>query len=156
MNSYDEQFAAWWAREFPAQACPPTPQSEQELTLTAHATLRSTNPALFTNLFGGKNGVRLPADVQVRLNSAQLQPGDAAALRAAGLEVQALQCEQMGQRQADQRMADEMARSREIYQQEMAKAAAWSEMSLLERLGHAPLSPEQVAANRRRYGISDS
>lgn len=154
MNTYDEQFAAWWAREFPAQACPPTPQSEQELTLTAHATLRSTNPALFTALFAGKNGVRLPADVQVRLNSGQLQPRDAAALRTAGLEVQARECERMGQLQEDQRMADEMARSREVYQQELAKSAAWREMGILARMGHEPLTPEQIAANRRRYGIS--
>ena len=154
MNTYDEQFAAWWAREFPAQACPPTPQSEQELTLTAHATMRSTNPALFTNLFGGRNGVRLPADVQVRLNTGQLQPGDAAVLRTAGLEVQARECERIGQLQADQRMADEMARSREVYQQELAKSAAWREMGILARMGHEPLTPEQIAANRRRYGIS--
>ena len=92
--------------------------------------------------------------MSVRLNSGQLQPGDAGALRAAGFELQAQQCERLGQAQQDQRMADEISHSRAVYEQGMQRTAQWKEMGILERMGHQPLSPEQIAANRRRYGIS--
>ena len=81
-----------------------------------------------------------------------LQPGDAGALRAAGFEEQAQQCERLGAAAQDQRMAEQIARSREVYAQERQRYARYNEMGLLERLGHAPLTPDQIAANRRRYG----
>ena len=47
--------------------------------------MKATKPELYTALFaGGKDAERLPADVSVRLNSGQLQLGDAGALRADG------------------------------------------------------------------------
>jgi hypothetical protein len=54
----------------------------------------------------------------------------------------------------DQRMADQALSSRENYQQAMARSSQWSEMGILERMGHQPLTPEQIADNRRRYGIT--
>ena len=86
--------------------------------------------------------------------SGQLEPGDASALRAAGFEQQAQQCERLRQMQQDQRLADQALASRENYQQARAQSAAWSEMGLLERLGHAPLTQDQIAANRERYGVT--
>ena len=57
--------------------------------MTAQIAMRATKSELYTALFaGGKKTVRLPADVSVRLQSGQLQPGDAAAPRAAGYEQQ--------------------------------------------------------------------
>lgn len=50
-------------------------------------------------------------------------------------------------------MADQVLSSRENYQQAMARSAQWSEMGILERLGHEPLTPQQIADNRRRWGI---
>ena len=100
------------------------------------------------------NYARLPADVSVRLNSGQLQPGDAGALRAAGFELQAQQAERLGQLQQDQRMADEALSSRENYEQVMQRTAQWQQMGVLQRMGHEPLTPEQIAANRRRYGVT--
>ncbi len=35
----------------------------------------------------------------------------------------------------------------------MKRTAVWQEMSLLKRMTHAPLTPEQIARNRRRYGL---
>ena len=94
--------------------------------MTAQMAMRATYPELYTALFaGGKCAVRLPADVSVRLNSGQLQPGDAGALRAAGYEQQAQQCERLGQMQQDQRMADQTLSSRENYQEAMARSAVW-------------------------------
>ena len=92
--------------------------------------------------------------MSVRLNSGQLQPGDAGALRAAGFELQAQQCERLGQAQQDQRMADQIVHGRQVYEQQMQRSAQWAQMGILERMGHQPLTPEQIAANRRRYGVT--
>ena len=153
--SNEVAFANWWATEMKGQACPPVPRKLSELSMTAQMAMRSTKPELYTALFaGGKDAVRLPADVSVRLSSGQLQAGDAGALRAAGYEQQAQQCERLGQMQQDQRLVDQSLASREHYQQEMQRTAEWQQMGVLERMGHQPLTPEQIAANRRRYGVT--
>ena len=152
--SNEAAFATWWAREMKDMgACPPVPRQLSELTLTAQMAMKATHPQLYTALFAGKHKVCLPADVSVRLQSGQLQPGDAGALLSAGFEEQAQHCERLGDAAQDQRMADQIAHSREVYAQERQRFARYSEMGLLERLGHAPaLTPDQIAANRRRYG----
>ena len=90
----------------------------------------------------------------MRRNSGQLQASDIPHLRAAGLEYEAQQLEQQSQRLMDQRMAAQALSSRENYVQAMARSSQWSEMGILERMGHQPLTPEQIADNRRRYGIT--
>ena len=130
------------------------PRKLSELSMTAQMAMRATKPELYTALFAGTNDVRLPADVSVRLNSGQLQPSDAGALRAAGFEAQAQQAERLGQAQQDQRMADQISHSRAVYEQEIERSRQWSEAGILQRMAHEPLSPDQIAANRRRYGIS--
>ena len=152
--SNEVAFANWWAREFPDLSCPPVPRQLDELGLTQQMAMRATAPDLYTAMFAGRNEVRLPADVSVRLSAGQLQPGDAGALRAAGFETQAQQCERLGQVQQDQRMADQIVHSRAVYEQAMERTAAWQEMGLLERLSRTPLTPEQIDRNRRRYGVS--
>ena len=152
--SNEVAFANWWAREFPDLSCPPVPRQLDELGLTQQMAMRATAPDLYTAMFAGRNEVRLPADVSVRLSAGQLQPGDAGALRAAGFETQAQQCERLGQVQQDQRMADQIVHSRAVYEQAMERTAAWQEMGLLERMTRTPLTPEQIDRNRRRYGIS--
>ena len=153
--SNEVAFANWWATEMKGQACPPVPRKLSELSMTAQMAMRATKPELYTALFaGGKEAVRLPADVSVRLNSGQLQAGDAGALRAAGYEQQAQQCERLGQMQQDQRLVDQSLASREHYQQEMQRTAEWQQMGVLERMGHQPLSQEQIQAYRRQYGVS--
>ena len=54
----------------------------------------------------------------------------------------------------DQPMADQALSSRENYVQAMASGKAWNEAGILARMGHTPLTPEQIADNRRRYGIT--
>ncbi len=51
-------------------------------------------------------------------------------------------------------MADQIAHGRQVYEQQMQRSAQWKEMGILERMGHQPLTPEQIAANRRRYGVT--
>ena len=153
--SNEVAFANWWAREFPDMSCPPVPRQLDELGLTQQMAMRATAPELYTAMFAGRNEVRLPADVSVRLSAGQLQPRDAGAFRAAGFEAQAQQCERLGQAQQDQRMADQISHSRAVYKQDMQRVAEWKEMGLLERMCHEPLSPVQIAANRRRYGLDE-
>ena len=117
--------------------------------------MKATSPDLYAAMFAGRNEVRLPADVSLRLSAGQLQLGDAGALRAAGFEAQAQQCERLGQAQQDQRMADQVAYSRAVHKQDMQRVAEWKEMGLLERMIREPLSPDQIAANRRRYGLDE-
>jgi uncharacterized protein (DUF2147 family) len=81
-----------------------------------------------------------------------LQPGDAAALRASGLEEQAQYCERLQQIQTDQRIADQTLASRQNFEGSRARNAAFCEQSLLARMLSNPLTPDQIAANRRRYG----
>lgn len=153
--SNEVAFVNWWSREFPDLACPPLPRNLSELTLTAQMAMRASAPELYSTMFaGGEHASPLPADVSVRLNSGTLQPGDAGALRAAGFEMHAQRCERLGEAQQDRRMADQALSSRKNYQQAVASSAAWSEMSLHERLAHEPLTPDQIAANRRRYGVT--
>ena len=52
-------------------------------------------------------------------------------------------------------MADQVAYSRAVHQQDMQRVAEWKEMELLERMIREPLSPDQIAANRRRYGLDE-
>ena len=153
--SNEVAFANWWATEMKGQVCPPVPRKLSELSMTAQMAMRATKPELYTALFaGGKEAVRLPADVSVRLSAGQLQAGDAGALRAAGYEQQAQQCERLGQMQQDQRLVDQSLASRKNYEQEMARTAEWQQMGVLERMGHQPLSQEQIQAYRRQYGVS--
>ena len=148
-------FANWWTRTFSGTPCPPLPKREEELPMTARMAMTAENPALFQLLFskGGSGSVPMPADTVSRRNSGQLQGSDIPHLRAAGLEFEAQQLEQRVQQQIDQRMADQALSSRKNYQQAMARSAQWSEMGILERLGHEPLTPQQIADNRRRWGI---
>ena len=155
MPAFDhtEAFVTWWIRTFPGTQCPVLPKKPDDLTLSALMAMESDNPILFQNLFGSHGSTNLPADTVMRRNSAQLQASDIPHLRAAGLEYEAQQLEQQVQRQMDQRMADQALSSRENYQQAMARNSQWSEMGILERMGHQPLLPEVIAENRRRWGI---
>ena len=150
--SNEVAFANWWEKEMKGFPCPPVPRNLSELTMTAQMAMKATHPQLYTALFASSSEVRLPADVSVRLNSGQLQPGDAAALRASGLEEQAQQCERLGEMQQSQRIADQTLASRQNYEQERARFAAYNEQGLLARMLSTPLTPDQIAANRRRYG----
>ena len=155
MSAFDHtvDFANWWTRTFPGTQCPAVPKTPEDLGLSARMALESDAPILFQNLFGSHGSKNLPADTVMRRNSGQLQASDIPHLRAAGLEYEAQQLEQQTQRLMDQRMADQALSSRENYQQAMARSQAWNESGLLARLGHTPLTPQQIADNRRRYGI---
>ena len=84
--SNEVAFANWWEKEMKGIPCPPVPRNLSELTMTAQLAMQAMHPQLYTALFAGSSQVPLPADVSVRLNSGQLQPGDDSTLRASSLE----------------------------------------------------------------------
>ena len=156
MSAFDHtvDFANWWTRTFPGLQCPAVPKKPDQLGLSARMAMEQDNPILFQNLFGGIGSTNMPADTVARRNSGQLQASDIPHQRAAGLEYEAQQLEQQVQRQMDQRMADQALSARENYQQAMARNAQWAQMGVLERMGHQPLTPQEIADDRRRWGIT--
>lgn len=153
MNN-EASFAAWWQKQMVGQACPPYPSNLSELSLTAQMAMQQTAPALYTAMFAGTTEVRLPADVSVRLQSGQMQASDAQVLRSAGFEQQAQECERLSQLENSKRMDEQIAQSRVVYEQQLQRSAEWSQMSYQERLAQTPLSADQIAANRRLYGVT--
>ncbi len=72
--SNEAAFVAFWQREFPDQQCPPMPRELGELGLTHQMAMKDTAPDLYTAMFAGRNEVRLPADVSLRLSTGQQTP----------------------------------------------------------------------------------
>ena len=145
-------FAAFWNREFPGMPCPPVPKKESDLTMTARETLRVSDPVLFQNMFAHSTA-SLPADVANRRNLGQNIPSDADALQAAGLQWEADELRRKADIAELQRMNQRIDESRQIQAQAAERNRQWSEMGILQRLGHEPLSQEQIQANRRKWGI---
>ena len=77
-----QQFVTTYSRLFPGEPVPPMPQKPEDLSMTVTMAMRDANPVLWQNMFGGR-GAPLPADVQQRLLTGQVNPEDAGALRAA-------------------------------------------------------------------------
>ena len=57
------------------------------------------------------------------------------------------------ERETAQRIGEQTLASRQNFEAERARHAAFNEQGLLGRMLNNPLTPEQIAANRRRYGI---
>ena len=75
------------------------------------------------------------------------------ALQAAGFQWEADELRRKADIAEMQRMNERIDESRLLQQQAAQKREEWQSMGLLERLGHQPLSPEVIAANRRKWGI---
>ena len=54
----------------------------------------------------------------------------------------------------DSELADQALSSRENYQQAMARSKAWNESGILARMGHTPFTPDQIAENHKRFGMT--
>lgn len=155
MPAFDHtvDFANWWSRTFPGAQCPVLPKKPDDLTLSARMAMETDNPILYQNLFGGIGSTSMPADTVMRRNSAQLQASDIPHLRAAGLEYEAQELERQMEREEAQRIGEQTLASRQNFEQERARYAAYQEQGLLGRMLNNPLTPDQIAANRRKYGI---
>ena len=81
-------------------------------------------------------------------------PEDEGALRRANLDSYANLAAAQRQQVIERARQATRAREQEQYAAERARAKAWSEASLLERMAMSPVSAEQAAAARAQWGIS--
>ena len=120
--------------------------------MTARKTLRISDPKLFQNMFA-HTSASLPADEANRRNLGHNIASDADALQAAGFQWEADELRRKADIAELQRMNQRIDESRQVQAQAAERNRQWSEMGILERRGHEPLSPQQIQANRRRWGI---
>ena len=148
------EFAAWWNSEFRGLQCPVYPAKPSDLSMTAEMALRR-NASLYQRMFGQQNATSLPADTLSRLRAGTLLYRDIPFLEGAGLQFEADRLKREKDNAMTQQINNQIDESRKVQAMQQQRLKAWQEMGLLQRLGHTPLSPDQIAANRRRYGISE-
>ena len=127
-----QQFVTTYSRLFPGEPVPPMPQKPEDLSMTVMLAMRDANPVLWQNMFGG-HGAPLPADVQQRLLTGQVNPEDAGALRAAHMDAYAADADRQRQAVIERSRQATRAREKAIFEQQVQKSAefringfAWS------------------------------
>ncbi len=143
-------FAEFIDSEFPELAQQiTTPKKAEELPLTVRMAYENWKGGkAFQNHFGnsGLGSTPLPVAVEMRRRNGTLEPQDAAALRAAGLEHFAQEAEKLGDQVIDQRIENQTQQSRKEF---------FAQRELYENSPKFPtLTPEQIARNKRTFGIS--
>jgi hypothetical protein len=149
-------FARWWSTEFKGVMCPPCPKSPDDLSFTAQLHMRESNPALFQSLFsnGGQGSAPMPADTVARRNLGQCIAADIPHLEAAGLQFEADQLKRKAEIEETRVMNQRIDESRQLQEMAAQRNREWQSKGFLERLGHEPLDPAVIAANKKRWGIS--
>ena len=159
MTNQARRFIELHSRTFPGVPVPPMPRHPGELGLSVQMALRDADAGWWQNQFGGRDekgeAARLPADVEQRMLAGTPYPEDESALRAANMDYYANAAAAQRQQLIERARLATRAREKEQYAAERARAKAFSEASLLERLAASPVSPQAAAAARRRWGISE-
>ena len=152
-NDHLAAFVTTYQRLFPGEPVPAMPSQPGDLSLTVSLAMRDANPVLWQNMFGGR-GAPLPADVQQRLLTGQVNPEDASALRAAHMDAYAAEADR--QREAIIERSREATRAREkaIFEQQAQKNAEFRSMGILGRMAASPLSANAIAQARAQWGIT--
>ena len=158
MTNQAQRFIELHSRAFPGLPIPPLPRHPGELGLSVQLALRDADAGWWQNQFGGRddNGeaARLPADVEQRMLAGTPYPEDEGALRAANMDYYANAAGAQREQVLDRARQATRAREQEQYAAERARAQAWDEASLLQRMAMSPVSAEQAAAARAEWGIS--
>ena len=81
-------------------------------------------------------------------------PEDEGALRAANMDFYANAAAAQRQQVIERAREATRAREQEQYAAQRARAEAWNDSSLLQRMAMSPVSAEQAAAARAEWGIS--
>ena len=81
-------------------------------------------------------------------------PEDEGALRAANMDYYANAAGAQREQVIERARQATRAREQELYAAERARAQAWNEASLLQRMAMSPVSAEQAAAAIAQWGIS--
>ena len=130
------------------------PQKPEDLSMTVTMAMRDANPVLWQNMFGGR-GAPLPADVQQRLLTDQVNPEDAGALRAAHMDAYAADADRQREAVIERSRQATRAREKAIFEQEARKSAEFRSMGLLGRLAASPVSERAAAQARAQWGITE-
>ena len=158
MTNQAQRFIELHSRAFPGVPVPPMPSHPGELGLSVQLALRDADAGWWQNQFGGRNDsgeqARLPADVEQRMLAGTPYPEDEAALRKANMDYYANAAAAQRQQVIERARQATRAREQEQYAAARARAEAWNEASLLERMAASPVSADQAAAARRQWGIS--
>lgn len=159
MTNQAQRFIELHSRMFPGVPIPPLPRHPSELQLGTQLALRDADAGWWQNQFGGRNDkgeqARLPADVEQRMLAGTPYPEDEGALRAANMDYYANTAAAQRQQVIERARQATRAREKEHFAAQRARAKAFCEASLLERLAASPVSAEQAAAARRQWGISE-
>ena len=150
-----DEFVKFWLANFESEV-PKIPTSTSELSVTALEKMRMwKGGALYQNLFKTSlDSNKLPADLQLRLEQNALWVEDMQRLRDHGWEAEAQKIEEAKAKFEQQKFEKEIAASQERQKLQQQKRDAWQNMSLLERMHAEQITPEQIAKNRKRYGMS--
>lgn len=150
-----DEFVKFWLANFESEV-PKIPTKTNELSVTALEKMRMwKGGALYQNLFKTSlDSNKLPADLQLRLEKNALWVEDMQRLRDHGWEAEAQKIEEAKQKFEQQKFEKEIAASQERQKLQQQKRDAWQNMSLLERMHAEQITPEQIAKNRKRYGMS--
>ena len=97
----------------------------------------------------------LPADLQQRLLTGQVNPEDAGALRAAHMDAYAADADRQREAVIERSRQATRAREKAIFEQEARKSAEFRSMGLLGRLAASPVSERAAAQARAQWGISE-
>ena len=145
-----QQFVTTYSRLFPGEPVPPMPKRPEDLSMTVTMALRDANPVLWQNMFGG-HGAPLPADVQQRLLTGQVNPEDAGAL----MDAYAADADRQREAVIERSRQATRAREKAIFEQEARKSAEFRSMGLLGRLAASPVSERAAAQARAEWGVSE-
>ena len=154
MNDHLQEFVSTYQKLFPGEAVPPMPEKPEQLSMTVTLAMRDANPVLWQNMFGGR-GAPLPADVQQRLLTGQVNPEDAGALRAAHMDAYAAEADRQREAVIERSRAATRAREKAVFEAESARFKRFQEGSLLERLAASPLSSQAIAQARQQWGVTE-
>ena len=149
-----QQFVTTYSRLFPAEPVPPMPQKPQDLSMTVTMAMRDANPFLWQSMFGGR-GAPLPADVQQRSLTGQVNPEDEGALRAAHMDAYAAEADRQREAVIERSRQAIRAREKAIFEQQAQKSAEFRSMGLLGRLAASPVSERAAAQARAQWGITE-
>ena len=152
---YLAEFATFWRQEMNTLDCPTYPKKPEDLPLSARMCLENyNNGELFQSMFGKPES--LPVDVLLRYEAGQSIPQDEPKLIDAGLTQAATAARVRGEQLETKALQNNIEQGRKQYLAEKKAAEQFSNASFGERLAiSGALSPEQIARNKARYGISE-
>ena len=105
-------------------------------------------------MFGGL-GAPLPADVQQRLLTGQVNPEDAGALRAAHMDEYAAEADRQREAMIERSPQATSAREKEIVEQPAQKSAEFRSMGLLGCFAASHVTELAAAQARAQWGITE-